>query len=74
MTEWILWTGTVGMDKTIPQRIEAALAGGYTHTSLSLHDVKVAEEQGTNARELGRMTASRTVGEKIGRASCRERV
>jgi sugar phosphate isomerase/epimerase len=54
MTEWILWTGTVGMDKTIPQRIEAALAAGYTHTSLSLHDVRVAQEQGSTARELAR--------------------
>jgi sugar phosphate isomerase/epimerase len=65
MTEWILWTGTVGMDKTIPQRIEAALAGGYTHTSLSLHDVKVAEEQGTNARELGRMMRDQGVSPTV---------
>src|SRR5438874_4708338 len=54
MTEWSLWTGTVGMDKSMPERIEAAQAGGYTHTSVSLRDAREAEAQGMTVPEFGR--------------------
>jgi sugar phosphate isomerase/epimerase len=39
--EWVLWSGTVGLDVPLPERIDAAAAAGATHVSWTPHDLPV---------------------------------
>ena len=52
--DWVLWSGTIGLESPIPGRIEAARATGFSRLSVSPLDVARAQEQGTSAAELGR--------------------
>ncbi|MGY1616133.1 sugar phosphate isomerase/epimerase family protein [Geodermatophilus sp. SYSU D00691] len=59
---WVLWSGTVGLESRIPDRIEAARAAGFTRLSVSPLDVARAAERGTPAAELGRMVRDAGLG------------
>lgn len=51
---WVLWSATVGLDRPIAARIEAAIAAGFTRVSMSAEDVARAEEEGTPRQDLSR--------------------
>ena len=53
--DWILWSGTVGLERPMPERVEAAVAANFTSVSVSPLDMYRAEEGGTPAKEIGRM-------------------
>jgi sugar phosphate isomerase/epimerase len=53
--DWILWSGTVGLERPIPERVEAAIAADFTSLSVSPLDIHRAEQEGTSAKEVGRM-------------------
>ena len=53
--DWILWSGTVGLERPIPERVEAAIAADFASVSLSPLDIHRAEAGGTTAKEVGRM-------------------
>jgi sugar phosphate isomerase/epimerase len=53
--DWILWSGTVGLDRPIPERVEAAIAADFTSVSVSPPDIHRAEQGGTSVKEIGRM-------------------
>ncbi len=59
---WILWSGTVGLESPIPPRIPAAVDNGYTRLSVSTLDVFRAEESGVSARELGKQIRGAGLG------------
>lgn len=50
---WVLWSGTVGFDTPVLDRIPAAAAGGYDHLSLSPIDVL----DGPSPTEIARRAA-----------------
>ena len=56
--DWILWSGTVGLERPIPERVEAAIAADFTSVSVSPPDIHRAEQGGTSAKEIGRKTVS----------------
>ncbi len=62
MTDWLLWSGTIGLESPIDARIEAAVATGYSRVSVSPLDVFRAEEAGVSARALGRRFAAAGLG------------
>ena len=43
---WVLWAGTIGLESSIPARIEAALAGGFSRVSIGPFDVARREAEG----------------------------
>src|SRR5262245_63475198 len=51
---WVRWSGTIGLDRSIAGRLEAARAGGFTRVSVRPLDVARAAEGGTTPEELGR--------------------
>lgn len=51
---WVLWSGTVGLESPIGDRIEAATRAGFSRVSVSPLDVARAEQAGTSAADLGR--------------------
>ena len=53
--DWILWSGTVGLERPIPERVEAAVAFDFTSVSVSPLDIHQAEQGGIPAKEIGRM-------------------
>ena len=53
--DWILWSGTVGLERPIPERVEAAIGAGFGSVSVSPLDIHRAEQGGTSAKEIGRM-------------------
>ena len=53
--DWILWSGTVGLERPIPERVEAAIAADFTSVSVSPPDIHRAEQGGTSVKEIGRM-------------------
>ena len=57
--DWILWSGTVGLEKPIPERVEAAVAAEFTSISVSPLDIHRAEQAGTPAKEVGRFIRDR---------------
>jgi sugar phosphate isomerase/epimerase len=57
--DWILWSGTVGLEKPIPERVEAAVAAEFTSISVSPLDIHRAEQAGTAAKEVGRFIRDR---------------
>jgi sugar phosphate isomerase/epimerase len=57
--DWILWSGTVGLEKPIPGRVEAAVAAEFTSISVSPLDIHQAEQAGTPAKEVGRFIRDR---------------
>lgn len=50
---WVLWSGTVGFDSDVDERVAAAVAAGYHRISLSPHDVARGEASGRTARDRG---------------------
>lgn len=56
---WVLWAGTVGLNGPLPDRMEAARAGGYTRLSLSPLDVLRANKEGVKASDIGRRAHDR---------------
>ena len=52
--EWVLWSATVGMERPIAERVDAAQKNGCARLSLSAFDVSRAAQDGTSAKELGR--------------------
>ena len=57
--DWILWSGTVGLERPIPERVEAAVAFDFTSVSVSPLDIHRAEQGGTPAKEIGRIAVFR---------------
>ncbi len=51
--DWILWSGTVGLESPVPPRIDAAVANGFGRLSVSPLDVARADADGTAPGELG---------------------
>jgi sugar phosphate isomerase/epimerase len=60
---WILWSGTVGLESPMPPRIDAAASNGFTRLSVSPLDVARAEADGTTPADFGR--AMRDAGLEI---------
>ena len=54
-TDWILWSGTVGLESPVPPRIDAAVSNGFRRLSVSPLDVARADADGTAPAELGAM-------------------
>jgi sugar phosphate isomerase/epimerase len=52
--DWILWSGTLGLESPVPPRIDAAVAAGFTRLSVSPLDIARAAAEGTSAAEFGR--------------------
>ncbi|OHV29072.1 MULTISPECIES: sugar phosphate isomerase/epimerase family protein [Pseudofrankia] len=52
-TDWVLWSGTLGLNSPLERRIDAAVAGGFHRLSISPLDVALAEEAGTKPEDLG---------------------
>ena len=52
--QWVLWSGTLGLESPLLERFPAAAAGGFDHLSLSAPDVARAAEQGLPATEIRR--------------------
>jgi sugar phosphate isomerase/epimerase len=50
---WVLWAGTVGLNRPILERIEAAVAGGYDRLSVSPLDVVAVRQEGISVEGLG---------------------
>jgi sugar phosphate isomerase/epimerase len=44
---WVLWTGTVGFDRSMEERVGAARAAGYQAISMSPREAATLEETGT---------------------------
>jgi sugar phosphate isomerase/epimerase len=59
-TEWILWSGTVGLDVPLDQRIDAAVAAGAGHLSLTPHDL-APSDAARSRRDVARRAADRGV-------------
>jgi sugar phosphate isomerase/epimerase len=59
---WVLWAGTVGLDSPLPERMDAAVAGGFDRLSISPLDVAAAAATGTTARDLGRRIRDEGLG------------
>lgn len=51
---WVLWSATIGMERPIAERVEAAQKNGCSRLSMSSFDVARAAQEGTTAEELGR--------------------
>jgi sugar phosphate isomerase/epimerase len=51
---WVLWAGTVGLDSPLPERIDAAVAGGFDRLSISPLDVAAAVASGSTIPDVGR--------------------
>lgn len=56
---WVLWSGTVGLERLLDERFPAATAGGYDTTSLSPLDVARAAEGGVSAASIRAEAADR---------------
>lgn len=56
--QWILWTGTIGFETPIVERVRAAVAGGYSRISISPSDVQQLRELGGHARDIGALTCN----------------
>ncbi len=52
--DWVLWSGTLGLNSPLEARIAAAVAAGFDRLSVSPLDVVLAEEVGVPAADLGR--------------------
>jgi sugar phosphate isomerase/epimerase len=52
---WVFWSGTIGLESSIPARVAAARAGEFTRLSVSPMDVADAAEAGTPPQELKHM-------------------
>ncbi|HEU5265404.1 MAG TPA: sugar phosphate isomerase/epimerase [Jatrophihabitans sp.] len=52
--DWILWSGTLGLESPVPPRIDAAVAAGFTRLSVSPLDIARAAADGTSPAEFGR--------------------
>lgn len=52
--EWVLWSGTLGLESPMLDRFPAAVAGGFDHLSLSALDVARSAEQGLPTTEIKR--------------------
>ena len=50
--QWVLWSGTLGLESPLLDRFPAATAGGFDHLSLSALDVARAAEQGLPTTEI----------------------
>jgi len=51
--DWVLWSGAVGLQRPVPERLAAAAAAGCSFISISPLDVQVAATEGTGD-DLGR--------------------
>ena len=52
--QWVLWSGTIGLESAVLDRFPAATAGGYDYVSLSPLDVARSAEQGLSGAEIRR--------------------
>lgn len=52
VVQWVLWSGTLGLESPLLDRFPAATAGGFDHLSLSALDVARAAEQGLPTTEI----------------------
>ena len=50
--QWVLWSGTVGLESPLPERFPAASSGGYDYLSLSPLDVDRSAELGLPVSEI----------------------
>jgi sugar phosphate isomerase/epimerase len=60
--QWVLWSGTVGLESPLLDRFPAATAGGFGYLSLSPLDVARSAEQGLPATEIKRRADDRGLG------------
>ncbi len=60
--QWVLWSGTVGLESPLPDRFPAASAGGYDYLSLSPLDVARSAEQGLPASEIRSLAEEHGLG------------
>jgi len=51
---WVLWTGTVGFDRTLEERVDAARAAGYHAISMSPREALTMQEQGAPLADAAR--------------------
>ncbi|WP_230203320.1 sugar phosphate isomerase/epimerase family protein [Parafrankia discariae] len=59
---WVMWSGTVGLQRPLAERVEAAVVGGFGRISISPLDVALAEEAGTTPADLGRQLRGQGLG------------
>jgi sugar phosphate isomerase/epimerase len=58
--EWVLWSGTVGLEVPLPERIDAASAAGATHVSWTPHDLP-ADLPAHSRRDIAQRAADKGV-------------
>lgn len=51
---WVLWSGTIGLDSPLADRLSAARAAGFSRVSLGPGDVLRAAEEGSSPADVGR--------------------
>jgi len=52
--EWVLWTGTVGFDRPLDERVEAAVAAGYGAVSTSPREADALQQRGVSLSDASR--------------------
>ena len=60
--QWVLWSGTVGLESPLLDRFPAAVTGGYDVLSLSPLDIARAADQGLTAPDIGRRAGDDGLG------------
>jgi sugar phosphate isomerase/epimerase len=59
---WVLWTGTVGFDRSLDERVEAARAAGYRAISMSPREALTLRERGVPLEDASRKAHDAGVG------------
>jgi len=60
--QWVLWSGTLGLESPLEGRFTAAAENGYDYLSLSPLDVARSGEQGLQASEIRSLAAAHGLG------------
>ncbi|HVM65557.1 MAG TPA: sugar phosphate isomerase/epimerase [Acidimicrobiales bacterium] len=58
----VLWTGTVGFDRTVDERADVARAAGYESMSLSPREALTLQEQGVPLADAAKVVHDRGIG------------
>jgi sugar phosphate isomerase/epimerase len=58
----VLWTGTVGFDRTVDERVDAARAAGYEAISLSPREALTMQERGAPLADAAKMAHDEGIG------------
>lgn len=59
---WVLWAGTIGMERPVLERFPVAVATGFDHVSLSPLDVSRFPDWGVTADDVRRAAADHGLG------------